>query len=250
VLEEGVARSTRWIQQHVADACRVITVDAMHEGHLDTLTQAVFALEKRPLLVGSAGWAERIALALGGSIGSRSSRPGALGVVGSLNAAASRQVQATAESGAVIVQIHKATADPQAAIAPAGWPFLLDELSAGQHAVIWTMPRARHPTLPEEGPRILRAVGVLVRAVLSAQAVSGVVIVGGETGRTLLHALRASGLTLSGQVTAGVPYGRLRGGPFAGLPVVTKAGGFGEHTLLQDSLNALRRGYDGMSCRP
>jgi uncharacterized protein YgbK (DUF1537 family) len=250
MLEEGVARSRRWIQERVAEACRVITVDAIHEGHLDTLTQAVLALEKRPLLVGSAGWAERLALALGNPLAGHSPWPGTLGVVGSLSAVAARQVRAAAESGATIVQLHTAADDPLRAITTDAWPLLLEALASGQHALIRTTPCAGHPPSRREGPRVLRAVAALVQAVLSAQAVSGLVIVGGETARSVFRALRTSGLALSGQVAAGVPYGRLLGGRFAGLPVVTKAGGFGEDTILRDSLNALQRWNDGMSWGP
>jgi uncharacterized protein YgbK (DUF1537 family) len=56
-----------------------------------------------------------------------------------------------------------------------------------------------------------------------------------------LRALRASGLSLSGEIAAGVPYGRLVGGAFAGLPVATKAGGFGTDTALRDCLDFVQR---------
>jgi uncharacterized protein YgbK (DUF1537 family) len=42
-------------------------------------------------------------------------------------------------------------------------------------------------------------------------------------------------------VEAGIPYGRLLDGPFAGLPTITKAGGFGVDTTLVDCLLFLPR---------
>jgi len=64
--------------------------------------------------------------------------------------------------------------------------------------------------------------------------------VGGNTAQAVFRALQTTGLTLTGQVAAGIPYGRLLDGPFRGLPVVTKAGGFGGDTALQDGLNFLQ----------
>jgi len=47
-----------------------------------------------------------------------------------------------------------------------------------------------------------------------------------------VRALEASGLRLDGEVEPGVAGGRLLDGPFAGLPLVTKAGGFGDPDTL------------------
>jgi uncharacterized protein YgbK (DUF1537 family) len=44
---------------------------------------------------------------------------------------------------------------------------------------------------------------------------------------------------LAGEAATGMPYGRVLDGPFAGLPVLTKAGGFGSDTALEDCLKFL-----------
>ncbi|MGH8056928.1 MAG: four-carbon acid sugar kinase family protein [Candidatus Entotheonellia bacterium] len=241
LLEQGAGHVAEWLKERLRQSCRLITADAAHEGHLDTLTQAVFSLKQKVLLVGSAGWAERLALAYRESMGTPRPMAGALGVVGSLNHVATEQVHMASAAGATVVPLLPIAAKPAQDIRADAVSFLTETLAAGRHAVIWSAPGGRGMATRQEGHRILHTLGVLVHAVLSSAEVSGLVIVGGETTRMVLRALRASGITLTGQVAAGVPHGRILDGSFAGLAVVTKAGGFGEETALWDCLNFLQQ---------
>ncbi len=58
------------------------------------------------------------------------------------------------------------------------------------------------------------------------------IVVGGETLRAVCIALDAGGLTVDGEVTAGVATSRLRGGRWDGLRIVSKSGAFGDAGLL------------------
>jgi uncharacterized protein YgbK (DUF1537 family) len=80
-----------------------------------------------------------------------------------------------------------------------------------------------------------------VHQLLATTPVSGLMIVGGDTAAAALRVLRAAGLALAGEVAAGSPYGRLMNGPFAGLPIITKAGGFGTDTALAEGLTFLQQ---------
>jgi uncharacterized protein YgbK (DUF1537 family) len=55
---------------------------------------------------------------------------------------------------------------------------------------------------------------------------------GGDTAVALLRALGGQGLRLAGQVEPGLALGTVAGGPFDGLVVATKAGGFGDADTL------------------
>jgi len=265
VIDRGAEAVGTWLREQLTARCRLITADAAHEHHLDTLTQAVLSLESRLLLVGSAGWAERLALSPmthidtpslspplprgegrgeGSSGPSTHPRPGVLGVVGSLNTIATQQVQSVAEEGVRVVpfSLSPQTPVPHPTPGSTAWHALTQEIAAGRYGVLWTKPPAGNPTSRTEGQRLLRGLGTLVRAMLTTTPVSGLVITGGDTAQAVLRALHASGLTLDGQVAAGIPYGRLLDGPFVGLPVVTKAGGFGEVTTLWHCLTFLRAG--------
>lgn len=58
------------------------------------------------------------------------------------------------------------------------------------------------------------------------------VVAGGETLRAVCDALGARGLAVAGEVAAGVPVSRLRGGRWDGVCVVSKSGAFGDTGLL------------------
>ena len=57
-------------------------------------------------------------------------------------------------------------------------------------------------------------------------------LTGGETAIAVLRALGAGGLRLAGEIEPGIALGALVGGPFDGLVLVTKAGGFGDAETL------------------
>jgi uncharacterized protein YgbK (DUF1537 family) len=241
VLDGGVEMVARWLHERLDAPGRLITADAAEERHLDILTQAALPLVGRLLLVGSAGWAERIALACKGWLATLSTVPGALGVVGSLNATTTRQVQVASRAGVTVVPwdscspqlIPGNTADDGQSVGAT--------LAAGHSVILWTNPGGRTTASNPVGQRVLHAVADGVRELLSTTAVSGLMIVGGDTARVVFRVLRASGLVLAGQVTAGVPYGRLMHGPMAGLLTATKAGGFGPDTTIEECLTFLQR---------
>jgi uncharacterized protein YgbK (DUF1537 family) len=57
-------------------------------------------------------------------------------------------------------------------------------------------------------------------------------LTGGETAIAVLRSLGAGGLRLTGELEPGLALGILAGGPFDGLAVMTKAGGFGDADAL------------------
>jgi uncharacterized protein YgbK (DUF1537 family) len=120
------------------------------------------------------------------------------------------------------------------------WQSVVRTLTSGRSAVFWTNPGDMSAASRRAGQRVLRALANIVRDILSTTSVSGLAIVGGDTAQAVLRALRASGLVLAGEVAPGIPYGRLLDGPFAGLPTITKAGGFGADTALEDCLKFLQ----------
>ena len=69
---------------------------------------------------------------------------------------------------------------------------------------------------------------------------AGMVIAGGDTARSVADCLGASGIRLIGEATPGVPWGTWIGGRFPGLPVATKAGGFGAIEVLIEAVRLVR----------
>ncbi len=69
-----------------------------------------------------------------------------------------------------------------------------------------------------------------------------VVVVGGETLRSLCRAVGAARLEVVGQRMPGVPVSVMRGGAWEGVGVVSKSGGFGEESLLRTILGPAEAG--------
>jgi uncharacterized protein YgbK (DUF1537 family) len=68
---------------------------------------------------------------------------------------------------------------------------------------------------------------------LAQHAVSAVIVIGGDTLEALLAAAGANGIDLEQPFFGGMALGRIAGGPWAGLRIASKAGGFGqEDTIL------------------
>jgi uncharacterized protein YgbK (DUF1537 family) len=242
VIDAGVEVVARWLRERVEARCRMITVDAADDRHLDILTQAVLPLAGRVLLVGSAGWAARLAMACRGLLADRPSGPGALAVVGSLSAAASRQVNVAAQAGVTVVRWACSAAHGPPGEAVHDWQSVSGTLAAGRSVVLWTNPGDPHAAGRSSGQQVLRSVAAGVRELLARTPVGGLMIVGGDTAQTIFRALHAGGMVLVGEVAPGVPYGRLINGPFAGLPTATKAGGFGTDSVLEECLTFLQQG--------
>jgi uncharacterized protein YgbK (DUF1537 family) len=66
-----------------------------------------------------------------------------------------------------------------------------------------------------------------------------VVVTGGDTLHALLHALDAHGVDLEREVAPGIPLGRIAHGSWRGLPLISKAGGFGGPRALADAARHL-----------
>ena len=89
-------------------------------------------------------------------------------------------------------------------------------------------------------PRWRRRLADAARARVERSRPGALLLTGGETAIAVLRALGASGLRLAGEIEPGVALGTLVGGPFDGLVLVTKAGGFGDPELAGPRLGGLR----------
>ena len=62
--------------------------------------------------------------------------------------------------------------------------------------------------------------------------IAGLVATGGDTARAVLTQLGVAGVDLLAELAPGIPIGLAHGGPCTGMPVITKAGGFGRPDAL------------------
>jgi uncharacterized protein YgbK (DUF1537 family) len=186
------------------------------------------------LLCGSAGLATALAGQLSRPDVTRETLPQPIGatfvVAGSLHPTTARQVQYVREKGLPVeqppmewlvetdVSIHRALVDT-----------LLAHLKQDGCAVLST---AGLPELPLGREVVAQWLGAVVAEMAREFALGRLVLTGGDVATAVCAALGAHWLTLCGEAQPGIAVGQLADGPYAGLQVVTKAGGFGGEDAL------------------
>jgi D-threonate/D-erythronate kinase len=248
---------------------RVIVADASADAHLDALAAALAPAWERAaatpvVAVGSAGLARALAARLlptpaAAALPPSFPRPGAVLVLaGSRTDVTRRQVQAlAAEPG-----VHARVLEPAALDAP-DWPAraqgwvaghadaLAGAVAAGARTLAVSVAPAPAAETPQRfaarSQRLNAALGALVAALAQRMALAGLVLTGGDVARAALRAVEASALQLGPEMLPGIALGWPVGGTQPGLPLVTKAGGFGGPEALLECARFLRHGARG-SC--
>ena len=90
---------------------------------------------------------------------------------------------------------------------------------------------AKRPSI-RRAEGIVRGLGLFVAAVLRGTTPASLFLSGGDTATAVLEAIGAQGIRLHGEIVPGMPEGTVMGGLAEGLPVVTKAGAFGQGETL------------------
>jgi len=91
------------------------------------------------------------------------------------------------------------------------------------------------------GGRLVQALGEVVGRALEAVAPAALILTGGDTARAVCLSLGATSLEVRWEAAPGIPISLLQGGRWDGLPVVTKAGGFGRPDSLAQVVDVLER---------
>ena len=95
--------------------------------------------------------------------------------------------------------------------------------------------------LPDQRDSVSTNLGKVVAKVLSRQSLSGLILTGGDMALKACHLLRSSAMRIEGEILPGIPLSSLTDGPFKGLRIVTKSGGFGDQETLIKLARYLRR---------
>jgi D-threonate/D-erythronate kinase len=238
-------RLVRGAPARAADALRawrgtspaVVLADATTPRDLERLAHLIVQQELGQVVAGSAGLAGALSRVLTWERRSRRPQPRAatpvLLVVGSRNPASLAQVAwAERRRAATVIRavIREIVADQDRYRHEVERVVkkVCAELGAGRHTLLaFAQGASGRPLRPSASATLSEFLGQATRRIATAARPGGLVLCGGDIAIAACAALEADGLELAGEVEAGVPWGRLVGGPFRGLPAVTKAGGFG-----------------------
>ncbi|WP_330328657.1 four-carbon acid sugar kinase family protein [Streptomyces sp. NBC_00536] len=211
----------------------LIVCSAASDGDLDRLVAAVPRLDD-VLWVGSPGLAAALARRCARAAGSAAPVPAParrpLIVVGSANPTSRAQLAAL-----------RARADVQG-ITVSGDPATAVETLRGLTAPVLTLrtPDERHA--PHTARALARSLAAVVQALIEEGLVDALVVTGGETAATVLRTLDATGIGLVDEPEPGVARGTLLGR--LPLPVLIKAGGFGDDAMLLRLCHLIRHPCD------
>jgi uncharacterized protein YgbK (DUF1537 family) len=238
VVRRGVPAVVSAYQGHVTRGADVICCDAVTTADLETLWAAAAELGPGVLVVGSAGLT-RVAARAHGADRPAGPRPApsrltgpVLTVLGSYSDLARQQRTAITASGEV---------DLAMVMAPFGQEEqrrVADELATTTRDVL-LVPDPTAPVRPEQASQVAAALATAAAALLRERhaELAGLVLTGGETARAVLLAVGVHSFTVLGELDPGVVLSRV---PTLGdLPLVTKAGAFGEPATLERSRRAL-----------
>jgi uncharacterized protein YgbK (DUF1537 family) len=206
-----------------AAGARFALRDAACDAHLDAIVREGLASGERILWAGSAGLAAALARATG--IGSPSgwafSPAPAVFCLGSDHAVTMEQQARLVEQRGAALFVAETVRNEA----------ISEALEQGRHVVL----RIRRGHTP----------AARIRQLL-AGAAGPLVLCGGDTASLVCRALDVRAIELRREVAAGIPCGAIEGGPFEGMPVVTKSGGFGRPDALievADFLTCFQRLY-------
>jgi uncharacterized protein YgbK (DUF1537 family) len=248
-VRDGVAAMERRLRAARDRGVAAVVCDAVTVFDLGIVAAATLPLADEILWMGTGGLSGRLAEQLAPSGDAvAATLPGAaepvvgdgrsvLVVVGSVAEASRRQADRLS-AGDRVVRLEIAAEDLLAGPDGAAWNALghrLAEAVAARRDVLVLIAAEDRPDLS----RGVEYAGLLARWLAPVTAdIGALVMTGGDTARSLLTGLGATGIVLCDEVEPGVPLGRTTGA--ARLPVISKAGAFGDEETLIRCLARLR----------
>lgn len=239
---DDVRAGAKAVRSHLTDAVRrgisAVVCDCAQIADLQIIAEASMPLVPNVVWVGSAG----LASALAGQTGTGAPSPlppidtgrVPLMVVGSLAEASRLQAQTLVRSG----RVSHVRVEPSVLMAGADgadWQAVVAAFGAamnGPRPVLLEIGLADHPDLSQGAALAARLAEIIGHAV---PRIGALVATGGETACAVLARLGVHAIRLFDEVEPGVPVGMTVGD--VTMPVITKAGAFGDSGTLSRSLD-------------
>lgn len=214
--------------------------DAITQADLDHIAEATLSMLDDVFWVGSGGLAASLARLSSQQTGPQpltiAKHPGGILIaVASLGEASRLATRHLASSGKVRhVPIHPDAilCEDNAALGERLAP-VFQNLASGQDVLVEVV-QTDNPDLKRGGELVERLAASLAPAAVLA---SGLIATGGDTAIALLNHFSVDGIRLADEVESGIPLGLTIG--MVGIPIITKAGAFGDETTLSRCLDRI-----------
>ena len=245
-LENNHHRLIAEIERQLKSGVRHIVFDATNRFHLDRIARSIFTLEGKILPVGSAGLAGSIAKLLTAKPDSvepaKMVAPGGFNllVCGTTSAVTGQQIEELLQRFSYeVIELNPAVLADRNRKGEFSDTVSSARARLTQKNVILTIKSQPNSSITHERTNmqpaadlIVRGLGLFVAQVVTDTKPRHLFLTGGDTADAVLAAIETEGMRILGEIVAGVVQGVLLGGLLDGLPVVTKAGGFGQKDTL------------------
>jgi uncharacterized protein YgbK (DUF1537 family) len=246
-VASGKEALRRIVEREQRAGRRIIIFDAVSRQDLAAIAEVALSMDRVPLLAGSAGLAGEVARILApAQIDAEPMRQRTfrhlLIIGGSASAVTHAQLQRLRDDGLPSFELPKSLVSGDGGTEIAGrlqLSRLLGSALAGGSAVFrafserWTGNGDGIASIPQRIIEVLA--GVALEALRAARVDARdlvLILTGGDTALGVLRLLDYEGIVLEGELLEGIVQGSLRGGPWDGLTIVTKAGAFGREDAL------------------
>jgi D-threonate/D-erythronate kinase len=266
-VASGKAALRRVVEKEQRAGRRIIIFDAVSRRDLATIADVAFSMETVPLLAGSAGLAGEVARILApAQINAEPERQRIfrhiLIIGGSASVVTHAQLQRLQDGGLHSFELPRDLVSGDGQGGTAGrrkLARLLGNALAGGSVIFRTFAERctgngdKGTPIPQRIAGVMA--GVALDALMEARVDAGdlvLILTGGDTALGVLQLLDYQGIELEGELLEGIVRGNLRGGPWDGLTVVTKAGAFGKEDALLRIVERLEAaaGEAGKDCSP
>jgi uncharacterized protein YgbK (DUF1537 family) len=238
-VRRGIDAATQFLAE-VADG--IVVADAQSDADLYTLAKAASRTRLR-VLGGSAGFARQFArvLSLNSSqavhVDAEYLGGPVLVVAGSLHPATAAQVEHLAQKGCPVVRPAQALLEHMSPGVETTARIVTSHLTDGR-SVVLTTAGLHLSRLAPSGVATLLA-DIVAKSLDDSTRVGGLVLTGGDVAAKVLAGIGATVMHLGGEIGPAIPWGAVQLATTDPLPVVTKAGSFGDVDALEAALTFL-----------
>jgi len=259
LVTSGPERLKETVREERNKGNKIILFDAVTRQDLRNVADVGFDLDKRPLFVGSAGLAEEVARKLSPRERSTKTQTATKPLThvfiisGSASSITHRQLKQLERRNIITFELSKSFLTKDGPDLDAAKRELIQNISdavAHGHVILRTCSE-RVLSVDQKTPpihhRIVKIIGEVALSVLRESHIdvhdSALVLTGGDTALSVLDLLKIEGIEIDGEILNGIAIGRLIGGRWDSLKVVTKAGAFGKEDALEKIVGILEAGF-------
>jgi uncharacterized protein YgbK (DUF1537 family) len=245
-IEDGPTALAERVRILLNRGCRHIVFDAERTLHLDAVASLARNNFEKILLAGSAGLAGSLSriMAHEPPYPAAKERPKIkkwLFVCGSASRVLADQVALLARStGWVHLTMDPLTLASNDSSTYRGKRGAESADTGCADGVILSIQAIRNAGAAENPSRVVKGLARAAADLLAAGLPQGVFLSGGDTAEAFWHQIGARALLIHEEILPGLMRGEFIGGPHDGIPVVTKAGAFGNVDTLNELVNVLK----------